>query len=938
MRKHLCTSSTIRLGSERLERRELLSAVPQMLSSAEEGYPAYQPEHWAGFGDKVFLAGEVDRSGAELLILEGDGSSPRLVKDIFPGASSSDPRDFVEMDGIVYFVAENAEFGQELWRTDGTSAGTRLVYDVSPGPAWSKPSKPTVIGNHLFFAADDGVHGREVWVSDGTTAGTLLVKDIAAGAASSNVNEIVAYKDAVFFAADDLVRGKEFWRAAADGSDARIVRDLYSGAQGSSPYSLTVYKDLLFFTTGSSSGGSVLWQTDGTIGGFETVYRATDPNGGFGRLFEVNGKLFFHKNNILWVSDGTTAGTFSHGVSGGYVYGELNGKFVWSGAWDLLYQWDGTAENPPEVLAEGVNLIFGDGFALFTKQDATGRSLWKTQGVRGDAVKLMDYPPSVSESQDGLLVGIAFGKAYFAMHGDTGKDLWSTSIAQYGAASLVGAVYVRYAQFLGASPPTEYQDDTYLITGGFEQELLRTDGTARGTSVVYGGPAFKDGYIAGFASTSIGLLLGRDDGVLGMEPWISDGTPAGLRMLKDIAPGATPSYSQLFGDLGGVVLFLATDPDHGGELWRTDGTSEGTVLVKDINPGPPGSGLNQLVVLNGIAYFPASDGGSGKALWRSDGTPDGTYRVAELEGPREIVMLSLVGGRVYFSTFDASGTYSLWRSDGTAETTVRLQNFGAGDNLYPGELTAVGSRVFFAAADPQHGRELWVTDGTPEGTRMVADINPSTFTLYDFGPRYLVESQGMLYFSADDGVYGRELWQSDGTLEGTVLVKDIYPGSQGSFPSNSGQLDGRFVFAANDGVHGIELWVSDGTAAGTTLFCDVNPGIDGYGYERPRDSSPEYVGLVNGHLLFTAIDNAHGRQLRSLPYKTVELPGDADLDGDVDLTDFGILKEHFGTGTTRAEGDFNGDGRVDLSDFGILKAAFGTAIEEDAKSRRRAQV
>jgi hypothetical protein len=55
------------------------------------------------------------------------------------------------------------------------------------------------------------------------------------------------------------------------------------------------------------------------------------------------------------------------------------------------------------------------------------------------------------------------------------------------------------------------------------------------------------------------------------------------------------------------------------------------------------------------------------------------------------------------------------------------------------------------------------------------------------------------------------------------------------------------------------------------------------------------------------------------------LPGDADEDGKVDLTDFGILKLHFGTGSSRAEGDFNSDGTVDLSDFGILKSNFGTA-------------
>ncbi|MFO0899823.1 MAG: LamG-like jellyroll fold domain-containing protein, partial [Pirellulales bacterium] len=56
----------------------------------------------------------------------------------------------------------------------------------------------------------------------------------------------------------------------------------------------------------------------------------------------------------------------------------------------------------------------------------------------------------------------------------------------------------------------------------------------------------------------------------------------------------------------------------------------------------------------------------------------------------------------------------------------------------------------------------------------------------------------------------------------------------------------------------------------------------------------------------------------------IPVPGDADLDGDVDLADFGVLKRYFGAGTTREQGDFNGDGKVDLTDFGILKEHFGT--------------
>jgi len=62
------------------------------------------------------------------------------------------------------------------------------------------------------------------------------------------------------------------------------------------------------------------------------------------------------------------------------------------------------------------------------------------------------------------------------------------------------------------------------------------------------------------------------------------------------------------------------------------------------------------------------------------------------------------------------------------------------------------------------------------------------------------------------------------------------------------------------------------------------------------------------------------------------LPGDANGDRHVDLTDFGILKQNFGIGTTLAQGDFSGDGQIDLSDFGILKENFGAGAALRASS------
>jgi ELWxxDGT repeat protein len=98
------------------------------------------------------------------------------------------------------------------------------------------------------------------------------------------------------------------------------------------------------------------------------------------------------------------------------------------------------------------------------------------------------------------------------------------------------------------------------------------------------------------------------------------------------------------------------------------------------------------------------------------------------------------------------------------------------------------------------------------GTAASQGSHPDGFTPFN----------GALYFAADDGVHGKELWKTDGTASGTVLVKDINPAS-GSFPHGFFALDSALYFFANDGVGGTGLWKTDGTAAGTVRVKGFSP-------------------------------------------------------------------------------------------------------------------
>jgi ELWxxDGT repeat protein len=176
-------------------------------------------------------------------------------------------------------------------------------------------------------------------------------------------------------------------------------------------------------------------------------------------------------------------------------------------------------------------------------------------------------------------------------------------------------------------------------------------------------------------------------------------------------------------------------------------------------------------------------------------------------------------------------------------------------DIYPGSsssnpinLTDVNGILFFRASDGTNGNELWKSDGTPDGTVMVKNINPTS----DSNPSFLTNVNGTLFFVANDGTNGLELWKSDGTEAGTFMVKNIWPGSSGSGPYYLTNVNGILFFQASDGTNGYELWKSDGTSAGTVMVKNINP---------TGDSDPECLTNVNGILFFQANDATDGDEL-----------------------------------------------------------------------------
>ncbi len=244
----------------------------------------------------------------------------------------------------------------------------------------------------------------------------------------------------------------------------------------------------------------------------------------------------------------------------------------------------------------------------------------------------------------------------------------------------------------------------------------------------------------------------------GRELWITDGTSGGTQLLKDVQPGEVSSTPQNFVKVGNFVFFTANDGSHGSELWKTDGTDAGTMLVADLHNGGGGTSFTELLDLNGTLYFTSQN-----ALFRSDGTAVGTTLVkSDLTG---IADLTVFQGEVFFAT-----TAGLMRSNGTADGTTLVSSLRS-----VAELTATSTTLFFRASrNNNFDVELFKSDGTDAGTVRVKDINPNGPS----NPTSLRLVNDRLFFLADDGSHGVELWISNGA--DASLVTDLAPGNSSS--------------------------------------------------------------------------------------------------------------------------------------------------------------
>jgi ELWxxDGT repeat protein len=372
-------------------------------------------------------------------------AQPGLVKDINPGAVSSDPysqdphrpgRAYASLGNTFYFTANNGTNGIELWKSDGTAAGTTLVKDIYPGPGSANPAQLTNMNGTLYFTADDGVSGYELWKSDGTAAGTVRVVDLNPGPGNTAIHDLEPINGTLYFTtgytSTPSANDSKLFKTNGTAAGTVAITDAAGQLQYRMPGVLAQLNgQLLFFAAVDGDFGTEfeLWKSNGTSAGTaliaEGISSPYEAISGFvrsGNLLYFS--TFFNRMNVLWQTDGMSVNEVS--VGGGRFettdqLTDINGTLYFVEYGTQILKTNGTPETTSRVAYfpyEGpapTYLTNVNGTLFFV----VGNDLHKSNGAGSSLVRSFSTRPTALTNVNGTL--------YLAAdNGTSGTELWKS--------------------------------------------------------------------------------------------------------------------------------------------------------------------------------------------------------------------------------------------------------------------------------------------------------------------------------------------------------------------------------------------------------------------------------------------------------------------------------------------------------------------------------
>ncbi len=617
-----------------------------------------------------------------------------------------------------------------------------------------------------------------------------------------------------------------------------------------------------FFEANDGINGIQLWMTNGTPGNATML---TNPgntlNTGTVPIIVGNEVYFLTgsgQNEQLWESDGTTTQAvsttgFSLGNLGYYdaTLMRLNtgtGQLLVFAAFDSnssyvndhIFATDGTSVF--NVLAS--NSLNGDDYNLgaswagfttagavhelvFSANDPTTdlAQLWTTDGTT--ATEVTNVAGGLGISQVTASGNAVFFAGNYQSYNITA--LWSYDGTNLSVNAGIHPTFLTDVSGGGSSPSV-----SFVSSQSFLRFNTAQGGTASSITLDATAPSVDGIFVGDTITQTSGAGNGQSAVITAYNGTTKVATISGTWT----PPDNTTSFQIIQGD---------------NQLYNVTGTNTASATPVTTNF----SGIGDLTApANGTLFFTGSHAGQ-SGVWKSTG--GGTATSVLTGGSVSVTGGSVVAVGASDVVFNASVNSgfpntgeNIFFTDGT--TVTEITNFTNTSfvnlQMYPPDGNAViGNQVYFEGFDFATSKyQLWVADISAGGslTQLTNQVKPESSTGIE--PSRIAASGGLIFFSGDDGIAGREPWVSNGTPGGTSLLFDVNKITNSSTPSSYTVLGSQVFFTADDGLHGKQLWVANTSGGFPTMLTSANFSHSTNG------TSPTDLTIANGKLFFLGTD------------------------------------------------------------------------------------
>lgn len=728
-----------------------------------------------------------------LWVTDGTGAGTRVLTHFSPGEDFawclSAPRVFGDE---LLFCASTIATGQEIWRSDGTSAGTFPLSAFAPWEPfayYTNRVEATKLAGAYYFLGFGEDNAYSLWRSGGAPGAAVRVRNIAgAGEPLSIAPWLEQVRDRlVFWGFEDS------WRPFASDGTAAGTSPLAEICAGSClPFagSAGVVGNRLFFVALDDAQHHQLWTTRGTAA-------STLPL----------------SDNLQDIDDGRYRELAGTALAGSWLFparDDSTGFEPWVAdparplsahrLRDLFLDTPGISLYDTDVRGSEIAFSTRTDFAwgqygVFRSDGTAAGTVEIARTHRCDCGLVCSTPPSdVLPARSGVLF-------------EDPEECESFSIRSWVRST--GEVVRLFADPDGPRPgyarlyPLGDEALVFLDHSGTDTEIWRSDGTEAGTTLALA--AARGVQRWPLAALGNGLLLRTGDSE-GPGLAFFDAGQNSSRNLRRFPRG---TYLGENAAVAGASAYLPIhDPE---EIWRTDGTAEGTLRLMSL---PAEHAVeSSFFDWHGRALFAIYFWQTGLQLWVSDGSVAGTLELQNFPSAwYGLADFGLIDTRALFalqSQDPDTGSYvsELWETDGTAPGTRLLGLLQRdGQAAYVDHFLSSGAGLFFETRDEDNAATLWSTSGSLDGTRVLW-TNPARPYGNAAPPLQSVAFGTGIVFTRATAEHGLELAVSDGTADGTRLLVDLRPGPDSSWPLDFVPAAGRLYFTADDGLHGRELWV-----------------------------------------------------------------------------------------------------------------------------------